>query len=606
MMRIPPYNLLLGHLKTTLTRTPPALKWRPPHDPSRRGAIGEVGPDLLDRRREPSATRSPPSEPAPPPPQEVELVDRAHGLITLCIHGEAQELRLRVSGDRLVSAAAYWRQMLRCGMREARTLEIHEHLPVPPSVWRDLVDHLHEHRDVVPTARDAVYLHTLIDYLIPLPTRHGKALTELAQACVRLVHGASLDEAVTLYNAASEMRNATFLGALVTRLVAARRDRAIGALTRTAVGTLLATERFRRNPGAGLQLLAAWAPVHCPRGVPLPDFIDAAGWLNAIDMGALEADGWRRHAWRAGLVRAAPETVPTAAAARVASARWATRLTEVGSIRAHDGGVSAVTLSGGIVLTAGKDGTARMWRLDDLACEATLPGHTWGARAVGRTGGIVLTASAFGEIKVWREPFVKPCGSDHAGSGVYALAVSDDLVVCGGGGPHIRLWDPVLHRSIANLSASVGQEINALLLTDDRIIAGGSSGSVQIWDRRTHASVHETQAHSGAVLGMALHGDVFVTASADGTVQVWDVRTAASVAVLRGHGRPVTCVAIHHGVIASGDSSGCIMLWSRDTWARLQTLAHPGAAASGLGLTDGCLVAADHDGQLRKYICGAP
>ncbi|HET6344900.1 MAG TPA: hypothetical protein VFH51_08205, partial [Myxococcota bacterium] len=77
--------------------------------------------DLLERPRAARALRPQPAEsaavPVPPPPQEIDIVDRAHGLIILCIHSESQELRLRVSGDRLVSAGAYWRNMLRCGMR---------------------------------------------------------------------------------------------------------------------------------------------------------------------------------------------------------------------------------------------------------------------------------------------------------------------------------------------------------------------------------------------------------------------------------------------------------------------------------------------------------
>jgi WD40 repeat protein len=64
-------------------------------------------------------------------------------------------------------------------------------------------------------------------------------------------------------------------------------------------------------------------------------------------------------------------------------------------------------------------------------------------------------------------------------------------------------------------------------VSDRFLLSASVDRSVIIWDKQTGEQVHRiTSAHGKAVNGLAVCGNLFLTASqADGTVKIWEFQT---------------------------------------------------------------------------------
>ncbi len=158
----------------------------------------------------------------------------------------------------------------------------------------------------------------------------------------------------------------------------------------------------------------------------------------------------------------------------------------IGSIAGHEGPIKdvAVCLDGVRFVTAGADGTMRLWKQPLAAVQ--MPGHT----------GVVRGLAA-------------------ARNGQWSLTISDDMT--------IRRWN-----AAGALAAQYGnhtQPLRAVTIRDDDALfaTGDAEGTVWVWDAANGAAQGVVSAHSVAVTALEFSADrsSLITAAADGTIRSW-------------------------------------------------------------------------------------
>ena len=195
------------------------------------------------------------------------------------------------------------------------------------------------------------------------------------------------------------------------------------------------------------------------------------------------------------------------------------------------------------LLTAGDDGTARLWRLGDGPPRllSTLSGRTEAVRQAvfSRDGNQIATASADGTAQIWdaSDPEnVKMAQSilpeDTQTSGFTCACFSPDgkRLVIGGEDNTAQIWDldnlqnePL---SLEGHAASITSV--AFSLDGTRVVSGSNDGIARVWDARKGNSVLSLDRHSAEVTVVEFgrsprpaQGDRILTASNDGTAIVW-------------------------------------------------------------------------------------
>lgn len=158
----------------------------------------------------------------------------------------------------------------------------------------------------------------------------------------------------------------------------------------------------------------------------------------------------------------------------------------IGSIAGHDGAIKdvAVCLDGLRFLTAGADGTMRLWKQPITALP--MSGHSGVVRGLAASSG-----------------------------GQWSLTISDDMT--------IRRWN-----AVGALDAQYGnhtQPLRAVAIRDDDALfaTGDAEGTVWVWDAANGAAQGVVSAHSVAVTALAFSADrtSLITAAADGTIRSW-------------------------------------------------------------------------------------
>jgi WD40 repeat protein len=214
---------------------------------------------------------------------------------------------------------------------------------------------------------------------------------------------------------------------------------------------------------------------------------------------------------------------------------------------------ASFSADGSRILTASRDGTAKLWDAETGRPLATLVGHTGQVRSAvfSPDGRQAATAGDDAMVMVWALP-------DSVSDSVVlapALLIQDHLarvrsVVFSPDGSRLltasddgtaRLWNAISGEEVARIEDGACQVlwasysppgdriVTASLETDDDGVGCALAGAVKTWDSRSYQPLIQIWGHADWVRSAVFSpdGTRLLTASDDGTARVWDAGTGA-------------------------------------------------------------------------------
>jgi WD40 repeat protein len=240
----------------------------------------------------------------------------------------------------------------------------------------------------------------------------------------------------------------------------------------------------------------------------------------------------------------------------------------------HKSAVNALAALGNdTVVSAGQDGTLKIW-------ERGLPVKTWrghadaaGALALSRDGQFLITGSADKTVKLWdmRSGKVRKTFTGHTGN-VTGVAFSPDLrwIVSGSNDRTLKIWDLVTAKELQTLTGHA-EGVNGIALAPDAswLASASDDNTVRLWplkdgmlDREREAVVLEGHQRQVTCVVFSADGKRLLTGSQDKTLKVWDVTKGTVAQTLQGHKNWISSVCyLDDHVICSTSDDLTVRLW---------------------------------------------
>ncbi|MEO0537138.1 MAG: hypothetical protein AAF215_25180 [Cyanobacteria bacterium P01_A01_bin.123] len=252
-----------------------------------------------------------------------------------------------------------------------------------------------------------------------------------------------------------------------------------------------------------------------------------------------------------------------------AQARWS----------AYDAIAWSVNFSpdGQTLLTAGETGIATRWDLNgdrltqyeghgavtigDLAPQQNIYWAEFSA-----DGDRVVTAGQDGTARVWSLTGQELALLNHEEAVVNTATISPngDSIATGDGLGDVRLWS-INGELQQTLEAHSERVLSVRFSPDGQYLATASSDrTAQIWDLQTQKPIVQLEGHQDTVSWVAFSpdGQAVVTASHDGTARLWDLQ-GNLITELIGHSRRITWVGFSPkgNYIATASADNRVILW---------------------------------------------
>ncbi|RHY33893.1 hypothetical protein DYB32_003281, partial [Aphanomyces invadans] len=220
----------------------------------------------------------------------------------------------------------------------------------------------------------------------------------------------------------------------------------------------------------------------------------------------------------------------------------------------HSDIVMAVSVSpdGKWLVSASKDGTARVWNLATLRCVAVCSGHT----------------ESVGSIAM-----AQKIHNYTSGTAFFVTGSSDKTMKLWSMGSLLSSSTSVTTTTLSATAATKAhdKDVNALAIApNDRFIASGSQDKlIKIWNAATLSVVGVCRGHKRGIWALEFSpvDQCLASASSDKTVKLWNVKDFSCVKTFEGHTASVlnvqfVCAGMQ---LASAGADGLVKLWTIKT-----------------------------------------
>jgi WD40 repeat protein len=218
------------------------------------------------------------------------------------------------------------------------------------------------------------------------------------------------------------------------------------------------------------------------------------------------------------------------------------------------GTVTALAYADGFLLTAGHDGTARLWSRATGALLRTLDtGSPVRTAFFGEGSQLVVTLADDGLIRVWRTSDGSKLLTIQAERPAIPQGAAVDpggnVLVTFGADRYARMYS--LHSGLLIRRLQQKGRIHCAVFSPDgaRLMTCGHEGIARVWSGTTGRPLQRLR---GPQFGSAIVDGVFsprgrlvAAAVSDGTARVWEPVTGQQIGVMFGHSNPTTSVAFN-------------------------------------------------------------